>query len=164
MYKEIRDLIHAWNGGIEKRRGLQIKKALASYYSQSCQDAADLTREIVEQGIRTLSRGTVKDHARMTTPSSEPDRGTPEELRHNGVAAPAPIETVQIPRRLFRTEEGTDAATKETRHAPFRTGPAVTSSRPNDDREFVPMHRRNAQAHRRVHPIQISGPQGVYPL
>lgn len=57
MYKEVRDLIFARDGGINKRRGLPIKRALAEYYfdSNATQDAIDLVRELIEENIPTLS-------------------------------------------------------------------------------------------------------------
>lgn len=59
MYKELRDLIFARGGGIEKKRGLQIKKALAAYYTddQATQDALDLAREVVVSGTKTVVAG-----------------------------------------------------------------------------------------------------------
>lgn len=164
MYKEMRDLIHARQGGIEKRRGLQIKKALALYYNddQSRQDAADLAREIVEQGIQTLSTRRM-DFARATPSPSEPDRSTSEDVLNTGVPAPPPTATVQTPRRFIGTAEFPNAATEETRYAPFRTRPSGPNRRPDGEREFVPLHRRNEHANQGVHRNQIPGPQGVSP-
>ena len=57
MYQEIRDLILAQGCQIQKRRGLQIKKALASFYGeeQATKDALDLCRELVEDGMKNIA-------------------------------------------------------------------------------------------------------------
>ena len=56
MYQEIRNLIQAQGCEIQKRRGLQIKKALASFYGdeQVTMDALDLCRELVEDGMNNI--------------------------------------------------------------------------------------------------------------
>ena len=58
LYSEVLYLIHTREGHVAKRRGLQIKKALACYYMgpQCVQDANDHARQIVQSNIPTITQ------------------------------------------------------------------------------------------------------------